>query len=150
MTTKPKEEKMSAERMKVLEMLADKKITAEEANKLLEKLGNAASAETKGEEANSSSSNSAASSSAKPRYLHIVVDKPGQDQTNVRVPLAFARSGSNLLAVLPARVREKLAERGINLSEAGILDPKTWEILGEDTAIDIEKGNGKRVKIFCE
>ena len=146
---------MSAERMKVLEMLADKKITAEEDNKLLEKLGDGASAETKAGEStssssNSGSSNSSATSNAKPRYLHIVVDKPGQDQTNVRIPLAFARSGSHLMAVLPARVREKLTERGINLSEAGILDPKTWEILGSDSAIDIEKGNGKRVKIFCE
>jgi len=141
---------MSAETRKVLEMLADKKITAEEAEKLLEKLSAQPSVEAKREESSSSSSNSSSSSSSKPRFLRIVVDKPGQDQVNVRVPLAFARSGSHLLAVLPTRVREKLAERGIDLSETGVLDTKKWESLVENMPIDIEKGNGKKVKIFCE
>ena len=138
---------MSAETRKVLEMLAEGKITAEDADKLLEKLAAQPSAEAKPEEGSASSSGSSAS---KPRFLRIVVDKPGQDQVNVRIPLAFARSGSHLLAVLPTRVKEKLSERGIDLSETGVLDPKTWENLGEDTSIDIEKGSGKKVKIFCE
>jgi len=141
---------MSAETRKVLEMLADKKITAEEAEKLLEKLSAQPSVEAKREESSSSSSNNSSSSSSKPRFLRIVVDKPGQDQVNVRVPLAFARSGSHLLAVLPTRVREKLAERGVDLSETGVLDMKNWESLVENMPIDIEKGNGKKVKIFCE
>jgi hypothetical protein len=133
---------MSAESRKVLEMLAAGKITAEEADKLLEKLSAQPSVEAKPEEPSSSS--------AKPRFLRIAIDKPGEKQVNVRVPLAFARTGSHLLAVLPLRVREKLAEQGIDLSEAGPFDPTKWESLAEDTAIEIEKGNGKKVKVFCE
>jgi hypothetical protein len=132
---------MSAERKKVLEMLAEGKITADEADKLLERLSGQPGTEAKPEES---------SSPSKPRFLRIVVDKPGQDQINVRIPLAFARSGSHLLAVLPARVRERLAERGIDLSETGVLDPTKWEKLVEDMPIDIEKGNGKKVRIYCE
>jgi hypothetical protein len=79
--------------------------------------------------------------------LRIVVDKPGQEQVNVRVPLNFARKGSRLLAVLPDRVREKLAEQGINLVG---LDDKAWAETIENMNIDIEQGNGKKVKIFCE
>jgi len=131
---------MSEERRKVLEMLADKKITVEEAEKLLDKLSAQPSPDAKPEETGACKSN----------YLRIVVDKPGQDQVNVRIPLAFARSGSHLLAVLPTRVREKLAEQGIDLSETGPLDPKKWTCLMENMPIDIEKGNGKRVRIFCE
>ena len=129
-------------------MLADKKINDEEADKLLEKLSNQAAAEAKPE--NSSSSASSNSSSAKKRYLRIAIDKPGENQVNVRVPIAFARSGSHLLAVLPTRVREKLSEQGIDLSEAGVLDPKKWDALSEDSAIEIERGNGKKVRVFCE
>lgn len=132
---------MSAERRKVLEMLAEGKITADEADKLLEKLSAQAGAEAKPEES---------SSSSKPRFLRIVVDKPGQDQINVRIPLAFARSGSHLLAVLPAGVREKLGERGLDLLGTGALDPTKWEQLVKDMPIDIEKGNGKKVRIYCE
>jgi len=138
---------MSEETRKVLEMLADKKITAEEAEKLLEKLSAQPSAEAKPAEPTASSSNS---SSSKPRFLRIVVDKPGQDQVNVRMPLAFARSGSHLLAVLPTRVREKLAEQGIDIAGIGAVDAKEWTDAVENLNIDIEKGDGKKVKIFCE
>ena len=139
---------MSEETRKILEMLADKKITAEEADKLLEKLSSQPAAEAKPE--NSSSSASSNSSSAKPRFLRIAIDKPGENQVNVRVPLAFARSGSHLLAVLPTSVRKKLSEQGIDLSEAGVFDPTKWATLGEDSAIEIERGNGKKVRVFCE
>lgn len=138
---------MSEETRKVLEMLADKKITAEEAEKLLDKLSAQPSAEAKAAESTSSSSST---SSSKPRFLRIVVDRPNQDQVNVRIPLAFARSGSHLLAVLPTRVREKLAEQGIDLSDVGALEADKWMNLVADMPIDIEKGNSKKVKIFCE
>ncbi|MGO9126926.1 MAG: SHOCT-like domain-containing protein [Terriglobales bacterium] len=136
---------MSAESRKVLEMLAEGKITAEEADKLLEKLSSQPSAEAKPEESSSSSGGS-----SKPRFLRIAIDKPGEKQVNVRIPLAFARSGSHLLAVLPTRVREKLAEQGIDLSATAAMDATKWENLVADAAVDIDKGNGKKVKIFCE
>ena len=119
---------MSAETKKVLEMLAGGKINADEADKLLEKLTAQPSGEAKPPEGSASSASSSSSnpSSPKPRFLRIVVDKPGQDQVNVRMPLAFARSGSHLLAVLPTRVREKLAERGIDLAGIGAMDAKEW------------------------
>jgi hypothetical protein len=136
---------MSAESRKVLEMLAEGKITAEEADKLLEKLSTQPPTEAKPE-----GSSSSANGPSKPRFLRIAIDKPGEKQTNVRIPLAFARSGSHLLGVLPTRVREKLAEQGIDFSAAGALDATKWEALGEDAAIGIDKGDGKKVKIFCE
>jgi len=133
---------MSAETRKVLEMLAERKITAEEADKLLEKLSAQPAAEAKPEEASASSS--------KPRFLRIVVDRPGQEQINVRMPLASMRTGTHLLAVLPPRVNEKLAELGIDLSAARAMNDKEWANTVENMNIDIEKGNGKKVKIFCE
>ena len=131
---------MSAERKKVLEMLAEGKISAEEADKLLEKLAGQSSPEAKAPE----------SSPSKSRFLRIVVDKPGQDQVNIRMPLSFMRTGTNLLAVLPSRVREKLSELGTDLSATGAMNEKEWERIVENLNIDVEKGNGKRVKIYCE
>jgi len=145
---------MSAETKKILEMLAEGKITADDADKLLEKLSSPpSSAETKTEPSSASSTTSASSASCcsgKPRFLRIVVEKPGQDQVNVRVPLAFARRGSHLLAVLPVRVREKLADQGIDITGLGAMDSKEWAEAIESLNIDIEKGDGKKVRVFCE
>jgi len=137
---------MSAETKKVLEMLAEGEITADEADRLLEKLSVQPSAEAKPAESSSSSN----SSSFKPRFLRIVVDRPGQEQINVRMPLGLMRTRGHLLAVLPPRVNEKLAELGIDLSAAGAMNDKEWANAVENMNIDIEKGNGKKVKIFCE
>jgi hypothetical protein len=141
---------MSVESRKVLDMLAEGKITPEQADKLLEKLSSPQSAEAKPEESSSASSRSSSSSSSKPRFLRIVVDKPGQEQVNVRMPLAFARKGTHLLAVLPERIREKLAEQGIDLQAAAGLNDKEWADAIENMNVDIDKGNGKKVRIFCE
>lgn len=138
---------MSAETKKVLEMLVEGKITPEDAEKLLGKLSGSSSERELEGTSSTSSSTPSSSVSPKPRHLRIVVDKPGQEQVNVRVPLNFARKGSRLLAVLPDRVREKLAEQGINLVG---LDDKEWAETIENMNIDIEQGNGKKVKIFCE
>lgn len=138
---------MSAETKKVLEMLVEGKITPEDAEKLLGKLSGSSSERELEGTSSTSSSTPSSSVSPKPRHLRIVVDKPGQEQVNVRVPLNFARKGSRLLAVLPDRVREKLAEQGINLVG---LDDKAWAETIENMNIDIEQGNGKKVKIFCE
>ena len=133
---------MSEERRKVLELLAQGKISAEDAEKLLDKLAAPAS-EAKAEESSSSRP-------SKPRFMRIVVDRPGQEQVNIRMPLSFMRTGTHLLAVLPPRVSEKLAELGIDFSAAGAMNEKKWAEAVETMNVDIEKENGKKVRIFCE
>lgn len=138
---------MSEERRKVLEMLAEGKISAEDAEKLLDKLaaGGSGSGNPQGPACEESSSGP-----AKQRFLRIIVDKPGRDQVNIRVPLAFMRAGMKLVAVLPHRVSEKLGERGIDLSGlADMKGPELAEALRE-LNLDVDGGDGKKVRIFCE
>lgn len=138
---------MSEETRKVLEMLAEGKINPNDAERLLEKLTVSSSTQTTPTEKSEQSSETGGK---RPRFLRIVVDKPGQDQVNIRMPLAFAGSGSRLLAVLPARVSEKLSELGVDLSALGSGSEKDWvEAIG-NANIEVEKGNGKKVRIFCE
>jgi hypothetical protein len=138
---------MSEERKKVLEMLAAGKITAEEAEKLLDKLaGNASNAAPSNEPPQSSS----APGAVKPKYLRIVIDQPGREPVNVRLPLSLVRSGRGLLAIMPKHVNERLAEYGIN---AGSFTTMNIDDLGLDMRelnVDVDKGNGKKVRIFCE
>jgi hypothetical protein len=137
---------MSKETKKVLEMVAEGKISAGDAERILEKLSGStqtSASETKAESAD-------ATATKKPRFLRIVVDKPGQDQVNIRMPLSFTRSGKGLLAVLPSRVGEKLTELGIDLSALASRSEQDWaEALG-NADINVERGDGKKVRIFCE
>lgn len=137
---------MSEERKKVLEMLAAGKITAEEAEKLLDKLASGGPSQANAREASASSGTPAP---GKPKYLRVVVDQPGRDPVNVRVPLSLVGTGKRLLAVMPQRVNERLAECGIDaafFSAAKIdLDQALQEL-----NIDVDEGKGKKVRIFCE
>jgi hypothetical protein len=138
---------MSEERKKVLEMLAAGKITAEEAEKLLDKLGsNTWNAAPAAEPPQSS----ATQGPANPKYLRIVVDQPGRDQVNVRVPLSFVRSGRGLLAIMPKHVNERLAEYGINAGSFATMNLNDLNLNLRELNIDVDKGDGKKVKIFCE
>jgi hypothetical protein len=138
---------MSEERKKVLEMLAAGKITADEAEKLLDKLSNTVSRETPGAETPPAS---AAAGTAKPKYLRIVVDQLGHKEVNVRIPLSFVRSGRSLLAIMPKHVNERLAEYGINAGSFTAMDIHDLDHAMRELNIQVEKGNGEKVRIFCE
>ena len=137
---------MSDERKKVLEMLAAGKITPDEAERLLDKLAASASSASRTEPPASSSVPGA----ARPKYLRIVVDQPGREQVNMRVPLAIVGSGASLLGIMPKRVNERLAECGINFGSFSTFDFKDFGQAVRELNIDVEKGDGKKVRIYCE
>ena len=168
---------MSHETKKVLEMLAAGQITADDAEKLLEKLGangpaagapqssgDAAEPERKSQRvwgwripASSESSgraqtagDGAAPSNQKLRFLRVVVDTPGRDQVNIRVPLQVLRAGMKLLGVIPPQASAKLAEKGIDLN--ALRDLKGGELVDElkDLHVDVDSQNGEKVRVFCE
>lgn len=140
---------MSAETQKVLEMVAQGKISPADADRLLEKLSHSSNSDEP-----AAASEPPAGKSGK-KYLRIVVDKPGRDAVNIRVPLSFLRSGM-AWTVLPKNVRERLEERGVNLGrftslrEMSNLDPAQLDALLEQLNVDIDKGEGKKVRIFAE
>ena len=136
---------MSIETRKVLEMLAAGKITEEDAEQLLDKLAAAkqvpdgSAPETQG----------SPGATAMRKHLRIVVSGAGED-VNMRVPLSFVRAGAGLIGVLPARVAQKLSDRGVNLENLSHLQgDKLNEALNE-LSIDVDANDGKHVRIFCE
>jgi hypothetical protein len=139
---------MSVERKKILEMLAAGKITAEDADRLLDKLspGRLPSSESP-----TSAEEAASSADAKsPRYLRIVVEKPGGDNVNMRVPLNFLRAQSGLLAILPQRVLDKLSDSGIDVDKFSSLRGKGLEAALQELNIEVEQSSGKKVRLYCE
>ena len=137
---------MNEERKKVLEMLANGKITANEAERLLDALENK-TAETSPQTALAKSLDNL------PQYLFVKVDSDDGDKVNIRVPLKLVKAGIKLQALLPQdaqdKINAKLSEKGINLEDfkaenfAEILDALT------EFEINVDEKKGDRVRIYC-
>lgn len=136
---------MSQERKKVLEMLAQGKITAEDAERLLDRL----SEPSREAKAGDRSAADPGPTGREPRYLRIQVDDEDDRRVNVRVPLNLVRTGLRLGAIVPERVRERLSEKGIDLYDLGELSEEMLDGLGE-AGIDVSTDDGKVVRIFSE
>jgi hypothetical protein len=143
---------MSAERRKVLEMLAAGKITAEEADRLLERLASATGPD-RGPAAGAASPADGGEGAGRPRvprFLRVVVDSPDRDGIDIRLPLGLVRTGLKLPALLPGRVSRRLSERGIDLAHLSGLDDET--LIAELSAlhVDLSAEDGERVRVFCD
>jgi hypothetical protein len=123
---------MGTETKQVLDLLTQGKITAEEAERLLGRLAQPAAP------------------GGKPKYLRIVVNSVDGDAINIRVPLQLVRTGIKFGALLPDHAREKLHEKGIDLSQlSGMESEEMVEALRELT-VDVDSAKGDVVRIFCE
>jgi hypothetical protein len=142
---------MKEERRKILDMLAEGKISVDEAERLLAAISTDESVQNQSSEA----SLKGAKSSLK--YLRVLVE-PGSDsggeKVNIRVPLKLIRAGLKWAAFMPkhvqGRVDEAFHEKGINMDFSSIKPEDLEELVTNlnDLTIDVE---GKEtVKIFCE
>jgi len=142
---------MSDETRRVLDLLAQGKVTVQEAEQLLAALGGGrADSPRQGEHAEEPA----------PRYLRILVRKaasnarPAKD-VNIRVPLSFVRSGLRLGSIIPGfagqRVRQHLRERGVDLDLAKLDFANLEAMLKEmgELTIDVDDGQAQ-VRLRCE
>ncbi len=146
---------MSEERRQILAMLAEKRITVEEAERLLTALD-----EPGGPGESSTEALKAASVAKKrsPKFLCVQVlpkNREGKrgDKVNIKVPLFLLRTGLKLKGVLPEEVGEKikakLGEKGIDLTG---LDEKSFDELVQgltELSIDVDDED-EQVRIRCE
>ena len=134
---------MSTERNKVLGMVAEGKLSADDAERLLDKLDGSGAAGAKNR------ADSPADGAAPLKYLRVLVlvDSAKGDKVNIRVPLALLRTGISLATLLPAAAGEKLSENGIDLShlEGDALVEELREL-----TVDVDSAKGDTVRVFCE
>jgi hypothetical protein len=135
---------MSSERKKVLEMLANGKINADEAERLLKALE-----DKKSENFQSKTT----ASGPLPKYLFVKVDSSDGDNVNIRVPLKLIRAGINLKSLLPReaqdKIKENLTEKGINLDD---INPENFEEIIDalrEFEVNVDEKRGDKVRIYC-
>jgi hypothetical protein len=134
---------MTDNRRQILDMLAQGKINAAEAERLMAALERAPGA----------------SPSNKMKYLRVLVDTDdpldGPTKVNVRVPMQLLRAGVRLTGVIPSHAREQvndaLRKEGIPF-DINKLTPDNLEELVEelrDLTVDVDNEKAK-VRVFCE
>ncbi|BCJ76854.1 hypothetical protein CS0771_63980 [Catellatospora sp. IY07-71] len=141
---------MNEQRRQILQMLADGKITAEEAERLIDAVQREGADPVSG---------GAARPKSRPKYLRVVVNATdlveGPSRINVRVPLQLLRAGVRLTSLIPPQalhqVNTELHRSGVPI-DLTQLKPQQLEELVEhldDISVDIDSADGK-VQVFCE
>ncbi|XVQ14156.1 SHOCT-like domain-containing protein [Spirillospora sp. CA-255316] len=143
---------MNEQRRQILQMLGEGKITADEAERLIDALER---------EQPGSPPAAASRPKSRPKYLRVLVswaDESGGDgpgRVNVRVPLQLLRAGVRLASLIPPQALTKV---NVELSRSGVpidlteLKPQHIEDLIEhldDLTVDVDDPDTK-VQVFCE
>jgi len=136
---------------RILDLLAQGKITVDEADRLLKAVGAPAPADAPPDDE---------ADGKRPRWLRIAIHKPANDHhreknVNIRVPIAIVKGGMRLGALIAPlagdAVAQKLRDRGFD-PDLSKLDPAAVDALLKDLgefSIDVDAGK-KQVRITCE
>ena len=144
---------MSENRRRVLGMLAEGKITADEAERLLTTVDQP---ETGG----SGFSASGMTPNDERKFLRVVVEPiPGaggeQTHVNVRVPMALIRAGVKLTSLIPSnattKINEELQKSGVEFDVSNIKPENLNELVDamKDLQVDLDSEKEK-VRVYLE
>jgi hypothetical protein len=142
---------MNEQRRQILEMLAEGKITADEAERLIDALQ---------PERPEPVATAVTGSKSWPKYLRVVVhaEDPGTDapsRINVRVPLQLLRAGVRLTSLIPpqalVKVNKELDKAGVPIDLTQLKPQQLEELVDHlhDLTVDVDDPSAK-VQVFCE
>lgn len=143
---------MSEDRRSILQMLAEGKINADEAERLLQALDRSGPAPA------ASQALRAANGASKYLRVEVDTDEPGEGgptKVNIRVPMALLRAGVRLASVIPPQARDQinseLAKNGMPF-DINQVKPENLEDLVDqlnDLQVNVDQERTK-VRIYCE
>jgi hypothetical protein len=142
---------MGDNQKRILDLLAEKKISVDEAQRLLSLTEPDKDPGTKGPE-------ESAGSKGKPRYFRVQVQPEagsGKESVNVRIPMALMHAGMKFSALIPAsasdEVNEALREKGIDFDVRNLKPEDFEELVAALTDLEVDiKGGREKVHIYVE
>lgn len=144
---------MNEQRRQILEMLAEGKITADEAERLI----NAVERDQPESQAGAVSAPQSRPR-ARPKYLRVVVEDSGGDEPsriNIRVPLQLLRAGVRLASLVPpqllTKINAELDKSGVPIDLTELKPQQLEELVDQldEVTIDIDDP-GTKLRVFCE
>jgi polyhydroxyalkanoate synthesis regulator phasin len=143
---------MNEERKRILTMLSEGKISAEEAERLMDALSRNTEKSFSQDPANNIS---AVKKDLK--YLRVLVDSKQGDNVNIRIPVALLRAGLKLSALIPPmayqKISDQLSAKGFDFDVNALLKNGDIEQIIEslgDLNIDVNSAQGDKVRVFFE
>jgi hypothetical protein len=141
---------MNEQRRQVLEMLAEGKITADEAERLITALER---------EQPESPPGAASRPKPRPKYLRVVVEDNSSggapSRINIRVPLQLLRAGVRLTSLVPpqalTKINAELNKSGVPIDLTELKPQQLEELIDEldEVTVDVDDSDSK-VQVFCE
>lgn len=140
---------MNEEKLKVLNMIAEGKISAEEGGKLLEALDKKAEKKHEPNEEKKEKGNV--------NYLFVDVNPKtdeNKEKVHVKVPLALVRAGVNIASMLPVDVQDKvneaMDEKGMKFDLSSIKPENIEELIQslEEMEVNIDSDD-YTVRVYC-
>lgn len=138
---------MSEDRTRILSMLAEGKISATEAEALLDAIGSPAT------EPFASAAPTSKPAGA-PKFLYVKVT--GDDTVDVKVPLGLLRTGLKLTSLIPPQAMEQINESmGENGMSFDLNNLKAEDIEGiienlREMEVNVSAKSGDHVRVWCE
>lgn len=139
---------MNENSRRVLEMLAEGKITVDEAERLISLVD--------GEpEATASTRQIAHRVPETARFLRVTVVSEGGENVDVRVPLALIKAGVQLHTLLPEQaakgIRKTMKKKGIEVDLHDLRTDGLEQLIDALSEIEVNVQDGEdRVRVFCE
>ncbi|WP_433063355.1 SHOCT-like domain-containing protein [Dactylosporangium sp. CS-033363] len=135
---------MNEQRRRILDMLSEGKITADEAERLMDALEKEQPTAPKG----------------RPKYLRVLVHaddgiSESPSRINVRVPLQLLRAGVRLTSLIPPvalqRANAELEKKGVPIDLTQLKPQQLEELIDQldEVSIDVDDPTSK-VQVFCE
>ncbi len=147
---------MSEDRKRILGMLAEGKITPDEADLLLDSLGSSAEDAPAPTAAMPSRDwpTGPAPAGTIPKFMYVKV-YGGKDTVDVKVPLGLLRAGLKLTSLIPPQAMNQISEsmdaNGMSF-DLNNLKPEDIEALIENLGemeVNVVSGDGDNVRVYC-
>jgi hypothetical protein len=142
---------MSDNQKRILDLLAEKKISVDEAQRLL-------SLTEPEKDTGAGRPEESAGSGGKPRYFRVQVQPEagsGKESVNVRIPMALIHAGIKLTSLIPDQasdeVNEALREKGVNFDVRNLKPEDFDELVAALTDLEVDiKGGKEKVHVYVE
>ena len=139
---------MNENSRRVLEMLAEGKVTVDEAERLISLVD--------GEAAGSASPQQIAHRAPEAaRFLRVTIDSDGGEHVDVRVPLALIKAGVKLHTLLPEQaakgIRKTMKKKGIDVDLHDLRTDGVEQLIDALSEIEVNFQDGEdKVRVYCE
>lgn len=146
---------MSEDRSRILNMLAEGKITAEEAERLLDALDSRVAAPSAAGAAPAIKGDPTPLLNALPKFLYVKVVGDKGENVDVKVPLALVRSGLKLTSLIPPQamdqINAEMSQHGMSI-DFNNLKPEDIDELIEalrEMEVNVTGDKGETVHVYC-